>query len=68
MALLAVLVAAAPAQAERIAENLRLTASDGVPLHATTIGNRFNGGAAMRMSRCRAGATASCSAPRRTAS
>ena len=42
-ALLAVLVAAAPAQAERIAENLRLTASDGVPLHATTIGNRFNG-------------------------
>ena len=42
-ALLAVLVAAAPAQAERIAENLRLTASDGVPLHATTIGNRFTG-------------------------
>ena len=41
-ALLAVLVAAAPAQAERIAD-LRLTASDGVPLHATTIGNRFNG-------------------------
>ena len=63
-ALLAVLVAAAPAQAERIAENFRLTASDGVPLHATTIGNRFNG----RRDGFAAGATASCSAPRRTAS